>query len=493
MSDTESLQQQRRPRGAQKKKNNKAKAEALINERAAPISLSDAFTGYVPTSSSGVDVVLDRDIPERFCSYAITLLKMTKDMQYRFSAQQTPYTDMAHGLSAILCSAMALKLVQASPKSDTADIRHLDFLSHQYIRVPKTYMEVLNLVGKTDVKPGPKGAESKGLRLRVMDNIYMVRYYFAKAIWHQVHLEEFRHSDRYFSGYEDMYDRLQQLSMPQLANIVFDDPASMRHIRKEGGRLLDTGLHTEVQFEIVVAGVPQPLVCCPPFLSDPRNRDELVDWLGKIAIYPADVRAPLALSALVAAFENGWLSRVDTPFNRIDERFQGLWMENDTPGDVLRHAGLYSGLDLFDGDQGFADMAGAAVSFCDELASVFDYYIEFVDMARSEFGNVASLATVDPSQTRPFQIILDRGQSTDNFLNGVKVIKRNESRIESKLMVGTPGNIITAASMMITRWSNLHENYRGNTTMDLSDHAKQRVMRSVIRHSRSAASLDNDL
>lgn len=439
----------------------KNKAKQAIDPKASPIPLSKFFGGFHSTHHGNIEVTLSTQIPEHYCYNFIQNLRGVKNLNFLFQDSGRPELTYATSLCVGLNLAIALKLMSAMPVSEIANVSDLHLLNQLSVRVPTSYQQILSLIGKTDYYDAA---------IRVKESPYYVRLHILKAIWLAIKTQSFQNSPGYYVAHLNDLLGIQQLTINDLENVIFDDISTVRVLKERGRKYLIEALlsHHDIQINGETYRVS------PPHISPNATKTQLIEWMNKL---PPFVDAEnLSILALVCIFDVSWLRRLTTPLSVIDTAFQGSVAADCTPQQFIQSCGVKYYKEYFPNDADFLSSALQVISWYNAETRALETACKFSDTSHATYGHAAQLIVVPKEETEVSQHPLSYASwkiremddsGLDQFLR-IRRPKETASVITCARKLNTPGEIMTAASMLITTKVEYKECYRGFFTKTMN-------------------------
>lgn len=438
-------------------------AQAAINRSAKPVPLSTFFSGFNADTRGNIEVELDYNIAERYVSSMIPEIENHPNLNFTFPGEDEPTPTAIRHFGAGMNLAIGLKLLQSSPKSELSDTRMFRDLVDHTVHVPTSFIEILNLLGKTD---------HYDATIRVRDNPQRIRYHFLKAIWLALKTQSFQATPGYLVDYLDNLLRLSEVAATDLHLILFDDTSTLRALKREGRKILEQRLRTSITRTVHFDQMSPGVVCkiCPPYLKANPTTEEFLDWID--SVHPAFLESDLTSLATIEVFRAHWLEKLDTPMSVLDAAYVDTPFAAITPRTILHSVGV----------RYYKQYFPSRLDFINTLIQVFDWYnsqsynlssmCNMRETSKTSFGNAAQLVMVDKDHQTDFkhfyqQTMITPAGALDHYLQfKIPVLTANKSHCCKKL--ATPGPILLAQMAMITKSVYQKENYVGFTTRPLS-------------------------
>lgn len=456
-------------KGPKKRMTNKAKAEALIDSSAPPVSLSSALTPFRPDASSDILTEIDPMFPERFGSFFLGHFRVQKDVKFRYREEGEDgdwLLASMYSLLAILNASACLKLIHATPRSQVAVIEELSSFLSTSMAVPSSYLMLLNLLGKCDLDD---------TRVRILNNGAMVRVFALKSIWNASQLKDFQDNSIFFGKHGEGLTAFRGLKSDEVLRVIFDDDHSVKQVRYIGRKKLDDLLVTTHQIDL---GEESSITVSPPYLHPRANMDQFIAWLAAIHYFPDAVRSQLAVYGMLSRFSSAWLNDLSNSFQTFDSRYSQSWIRATSPRELLASANLYPYSDYFNDDDSFRACLWATIAYCSTVTHKLQHYIDFKDMGNVSFGHPAQVIST-PMETR--EQFRDRSVHNKNIgIRDVSVHSAESNLVMSNRKISTPGPIMIAAAFAMFYKPLIRESYSANTSTPLSAIANDIAGQSLI-------------
>jgi len=446
----------RRP---QKSDKLKKQAQAAINPDAKPVPLSNLFSGFTPDLRGNVEIEIDYDIPERFVAQAESVIRNQPNINFLLNGEADSSLAFMREMASGLNLSVALKLIHATPQSGISEIADLNVLSDMSVRVPTNFIQVVNLLGKTDYYDST---------LRVRDNSYAIRLHLLKAIWLALKTQSFQAHPGNFVDWTDDMSRLLKLTAADLKAIVFDDYTTVATLKRRARERLDTILRETT----TVDDGDKTFTVSPAYLDPKATKAQFIRWMNTIPPGFATSQVTMATIGICTIFDRRWLKKLDTPLQELEPLFTGTPMDDVTPRQVLAELNTRFIGQYFPEPGNFLQSSLDTIAWFSNESVTLGTILDYTDMSKTTFGHAAQLTYLDPSDLTTHRsyytiVSMTTDEMPDGFLS-VQVPKRDATMIYSAKKLTAPGEILTAASSSVTRNVHLREKFKGFTTQPLS-------------------------
>jgi hypothetical protein len=438
----------------------KKQAQAAINPTAKPVPLSNLFSGFTPDLRGNVEIELDTDIPERFVAQAESVIRNLPNINFILNGEADSSLAYMREMLSGLNLSVALKLIHATPQSGISEIADLHILSDMSVRIPTNFIQVVNLIGKTDYYDSV---------LRVRDNSFTIRLHLLKAIWLALKTQSFMAHPGNFVDWSDNMSRLLQLTASDLKAIVFDDYSTVAALKRRARERLDSILKETT----TVRDNDKLFTVSPAYLDPKATKAQFIQWLETIPPGFTTSQVTMGTVGICTIFDRRWLKHLDTELANLDASFTTTPLSDITPREILEELDTRFIGQYFPQPSNFVQTTLDVIAWFSNESVALGTLLDYTDMSKTTFGHAAQLTYLDRndlSTHRSYYTVLSTTSdeaTPDGFLS-VQVPKRDATMIYSAKKLTAPGEILTAASSAITRNVHLREKFKGFTTQPLT-------------------------
>jgi hypothetical protein len=391
---TQATQQFRRP----KNQKNKLRAEQQINKDAKPESISKLINSIVQLDRGNVKVTLDDQFVERFGQNYLNTVALVQQNRNHIDANGFPidHDTLTYGVLTGLSLSVARKLFLATPDSQRGTVLQFNSLQQLDIEVPKTYIQILDMIGKT------KADESKDWNIRVKYNEMMLKRFLTKGLKYAACDDNFLHN--YIPNTAGEHALLQGLLQTNIGMVVFGDDASAEFIRDNVKSRLRTLLTRNLVFNAFDAqgNALQINIGVPQIDPDNASRAQILNWLALLDnVTHSDPNDGnffndllcCGLSLLVNKF---WLADMNQNLQAVDPAFNNIAVLAGLTVQNLLNAGNFFHIQQFVARANFKNFYESAFTFYSTTVTPrLKSIISMVNQGNASFGSIGQLIYVD--------------------------------------------------------------------------------------------------
>jgi hypothetical protein len=391
---TQATQQSKR----NKNQKNKNKANQDINKDAPPQSISKLINSIIQLERGNVKVELDDEFVERFGQDYLTTVSLVQQNRNHIDVNGDPvnHEPLTYGIMTGLSLSAARKLFLATPDSQRGTVLQFNTLSQLDIEIPKTYVQILDMIGKT------KADESKDWNIRLKYNELMIKRFLTKGLRYAAC------DDRFLANYipnnAGQHNLLGNLLNSNISRIVYSDNASAEFVRDNVKSRLTALLTRNIVINVfdntgaglaINIGVPQ---------IDPNTatRNQILAWLALLNVNhhtdPNDGNffTDLLCCGLALLINKFWLINMNTLLTAVDPAFvniaplAGLTVQN------LLNAADFFHIQEFVANDDFKNFYEAAFTFYSTTVTPsLKSIVSMVNQGNASFGTIGQLVYVN--------------------------------------------------------------------------------------------------
>jgi len=420
------------------------RAEKEIDKSAPPRLFSGKFMEFFSEQRGNVKVKIDHQVTERAASEykkSIQTTLLSKSILDR-QAQPIQLDNLARATAVGLCLSLAIKLINATPISKQPDVSYFHTFRDYQVRVPKSFLQVLDLVGK---------CEYGEWILRISNNSLAIRRLFLKALGYARQDPDFVRKYVHFANNNDLnaFNTL-PLDYRLYGSIIFPDKNCVPELK----RMADDWLRQQLSQDIIVNVGGNNVVFGYPQLEQDPTDQQVIAWLNKFvgAQHPNTPNIIGAGSLLLC--NPTWLQNPNATLVQLDHAtFNGTPVANMTPIGIMNAFNVHHQYEYIN-DAKFKEILDHCFEYYNsDMQPILHNVFTMLNQGVSAFGNIAQVVTIDDTFLRDYV-----GPVADGFPR--KDVDSQCNEVQSFLQYNVADKVVLAGSLSVAEEVEMLPDYK---------------------------------